>query len=129
MGDSQSNAATVLPTARRGIVRAPDPAFAPKVLALVAISAGMVRAYPMGVRPWVSTHMGDAEVRYVTADRYLGVHLPGEPLTTVWEIAADRCRVILRSEQLAALHAFLASNPEVQVDLDADDLADDTEAA
>lgn len=121
MGDSQSSTFEVLPTSRRGIVRSSDPAFAPKVAALVMISAGMVRAYPMGSRPWVSTHMGDAEVRYVTADRYLGIHLPGEPVATVWEIAAHRCRPILRASTLAALHALLASGPAVQVDLDAID--------
>jgi hypothetical protein len=75
---------------------------------------GRERAYPA---PYthirVHYHLGLADVRYVTSDGYLGVHLDTDPVERTEEVRADLVRVITIGgrQLLGRLFAAVAPGP------------------
>ena len=48
-------------------------------------------AYPLNARIRVACHLGSGDLRYVTSDGRIALHLDGDPAGRVEEIRAEHC--------------------------------------
>lgn len=99
------------------VIRAPS-LHLPTFPVLVAKLGGRVVAFCERHIPVRSLVGLPGTVRYVGADRTVGVHLDHEPINTITEYPRDLIRVVWGGHTLRAIEAYLATRPPVTADLD-----------